>query len=232
MKSFTAPLLLLLLLSWQISYAVASFKNTDDENGAEKLMKCAMDIITSASADVLLTRDCLDGIQYAMNDMSMSDKMRELASAIYQEINNGNKKIALNLFDEFMKYLCENSGGNLGPWVKPVCEIYDLYHTEIDSKARQFFILSIIGTASSTLAKPATEWALAMGRYAVPVGIMADVGEYGLTKLGYEQEGQTVGAVGNTVSGAMLGFSTLGPPGAAIGSILGYGTWMLKGYFK
>lgn len=58
------------------------------------------------------------------------------------------------------------------------------------------------------------------------VGLSADVAQFVLEYYGYRMAGKIVGAVGNTVSGAMAGFALGGAPGMLVGGVLGLGSWI------
>lgn len=58
-----------------------------------------------------------------------------------------------------------------------------------------------------------------------PVGIISDLAQGGLEYAGYKEKGKKVGKYGNIVSGAMIGGVAAGPPGAAVGALVGFGVW-------
>ena len=60
-----------------------------------------------------------------------------------------------------------------------------------------------------------------------PVGIICDVAQAGLEYAGYEAEGKSIGKWGNIGTGAWAGFAVGGPPGAVVGALAGFGTWVI-----
>ena len=73
----------------------------------------------------------------------------------------------------------------------------------------------------------ATQGVKGMAKAAIhPVGIGADVAQAGLEYMGYEDAGKTVGAGGNVLSGALIGATVGGPPGAAVGALGGFVIWL------
>lgn len=61
-------------------------------------------------------------------------------------------------------------------------------------------------------------------KYATPLGVGADLAQAGLELLGYKEVGKAFGVTGNIASGALMG-APFGPPGVALGALVGFVTW-------
>lgn len=58
------------------------------------------------------------------------------------------------------------------------------------------------------------------------IGLAADIAQFALEYYGHTTAGIMVGAIGNTISGATIGFVFTGHPiGALVGGVLGFGLW-------
>ena len=222
---------LLLVLLPGVTAAYGSSSN----EAADQLLACIQGIyrIPGSTVEVFyLGNECIDAFRYyAHSSFDLGDETKFLARAILNDFENNCKKEVLKQIMKFAESLCgdcldDDTKKKVAQGIRRLEEIYEVI---MDVKVKQEVLqrtlerIALTGLLSST----GTKWALNMGKYSVPVGIFADVAELGLRKFGYEKEGKAVGATGNTVSGAMLGFSVGGPPGAAIGGGLGLLMWWI-----
>ena len=96
--------------------------------------------------------------------------------------------------------------------------------TTTTTTTRYFFGL-FSRTTTTQVVKVATASSTRCLKGATPVGFVADIAQVALEAKGYKKAGKTVGASGNMVSGAMVGFALGGPIGAGVGTVAGLGVW-------
>ena len=94
----------------------------------------------------------------------------------------------------------------------------------------------VVKQATKQVTKQATKQATKQGaksvakvvsKGATPWSLAADAAQFGLEVYGHETAGMAVGASGNIIMGAVAAFSVAGPPGIAVGAVVGGGIWLL-----
>ena len=233
MSHKTSSIIGLLLLT-----VPTAFCGSSNNDAANQLVACirGIQIIPGSTVEILhLGIECTDAFwYYAYSNIDLGDETKSLARAIFNDFqNNCIKEVLLEKIKSFAESLRDSLDDDtrekVDEGLRNLEDIYKIYKAIMYGKVKQEVLQRTLERIALTglLSPTGTKWALSMGKYSVPVGIFADVAEFGLGKFGYEKEGKAVGATGNTVSGAMLGFSVGGPPGAAIGGGLGLLMWWI-----
>ena len=103
--------------------------------------------------------------------------------------------------------------------------------TTIATKGTARYFASDIGAKAAVkygVAKVSSHTAVkAAVNVANPAGIICDLTQAGFEYAGYEAQGKTIGKWGNIGTGAWAGFAVGGPPGAVVGALTGFGTWII-----
>ena len=211
-------------------------------NSADQLVECfdrlhKVSHSTTGSEALKLFNQCFDALDYYSNTKNQrSNEIVSIIEAAYHNLQKnliGEAKRYIAKFAQrlFLDYLDDDTKDTVLHGLKKLGRAYELFYTVTNGKAEIKLIQHTVEriTVTSLLFNPtttkATKWAATLKKYSNHVGIAADVAEYGLGMMGYERGGKTVGAVGNTVSGAMTGFAIGGPPGAALGAVCGFLLW-------
>lgn len=97
--------------------------------------------------------------------------------------------------------------------------------TTTTTTTTKYFFGLFSRTTTTQVVKAATASSTRCLKGATPVGFVADIAQVALEATGYKKAGKTVGASGNMVSGAMVGFALGGPIGAGVGTVAGLGVW-------
>ncbi len=207
-------------------------------NAANQLVECMdrLHKVSTSTTTVELTK-LFNGCEDAMDYYSKSGIRKDSIWPIWSSLCDNLKNKAINEVEQHLQlytehllntFLDKKTSHVVIQGLKSLRYIYKTYnHGKVEIQLIQrtvgrFATTNLLFNPATT---KATEWAATIGYYSNHVGIVADVAEYGLGLAGYESQGRVVGAVGNTVSGAMTGFSIAGPPGAAIGAGLGLLMW-------
>lgn len=96
--------------------------------------------------------------------------------------------------------------------------------TTVTTTTKYFFGLYSRATTTQVV-KAVTISSTRCLKAASPIGIVSDIVQLGLETNGHKNAGKVVGASGNMISGAMMGFALGGPVGAGIGLAAGLGVW-------
>ena len=221
----TSTILLFLLAGATAAYGLSNHE------AADQMLACMRGIHIDSTVEILhveilhLGIECTDVFGYYAYSNDLGDEIKSLARAIFKDFQKN-----LKTFEKIMKFakmlrdsLHDDTKEKVAEGLRYLKEIYKIYKAG-KVKRRTLERIVLTGLLSPTGTKSALS---SMGKYSAPVGFFADVAEFCLVDMGYEKEGKAVGAAGNTVSGAMLGFSMGGPPGAAIGGGLGLLMWWI-----
>ena len=218
----------LVVVALMLSVCVAAGSSSSTNDDAGNLVKCVDRLFHLRDSPTIST---LQYCQAAIRGYSshkgipVSQEVESLLEAAYQHLGHSAEVYIYELLrrkiiDHFDDYLDEETRNKLHQfdWTEHAYTLLQRIRERIQKPALMGILDNLVTTKAT---KNMAKWA----KYANYVGIAADAAEFGLGMMGYESEGKTVGAVGNTASAAMTGFSMAGPPGAAIGAGVGLLMW-------
>ena len=232
-----AAWLLVVVLSMLSVYGATGRSASYD---ADKVIRCidgAFQLRYSPSPHQLeaTLEHCEDAVRgYSTHKgITIPQEIKFLRTAVYQHLEHKSITAVKERIYEFLErvmknYLDEETRNTIHQLIDKTGHAYKLYKEILQgSRIQNRFIMrtATIGLLHNPVTTKATKKLANWAKYGNYVGIAADAAEFGLGMMGYKSEGKVVGAVGNTASGAMTGFSVAGPPGAAIGAGVGLLMW-------
>ena len=217
-------LVLIVLANGSFSAAASS--------GVDSVISCVTELCyqyvsTSKSVDELFQK-CSDALVHIpdLQHSGIQDWIKAAKEEFKVRLRNHRKGAAKELVEQIVVPWIENMKHKvIENSSKKVREQYDAGFEETYTlfrplKKYTLYLLMGIVSQEKTATKAVTS-AVKIQQYSAFIGLGAEVAEYGITKMGYEKEGKIVGAIGNTISLAMTGFTVLGPGGAVAGAGLG-----------
>ena len=225
----------LVVVVLMLSLHVAAGSSSSTNGDAGNLVRCVDGLFQLRDSPIIFQLETLKCCEAAIrgysshNGIPVSQEMESLLEAAYQHlkhklINSAKvyiykllRRKIIEYFDDFGDEETRNKFHQFD-WTEHAYTLLQRIRERIQKPA-------LMGILDNLVTTKATKNMAKLAKYANYVSIAADAAEFGLGKMGYESEGKTVGAVGNTVSAAMTGFSVAGPPGAAIGAGIGLLMW-------
>ena len=234
-----AAWLLVVVLSMLSVYGAAGRSASYDDDHAHYLIGC-MDAVYQLryspsphqlQATLEYCEDAVGGYS-THKGIPIPQEIKSILRAAYQYLEHNSitavKEHIYEFLERVMKnYLDEETHNTIHRYIDQTGHAYKLYKILQGSRIQDRLIMrtATIGLFYNPVTTKATKKLANWAKYGNYVGIAADAAEFGLGMMGYKSEGKVVGAVGNTASGAMTGFSVAGPPGAAIGAGVGLLMW-------
>jgi len=208
------------------------------DHKAQNLVSClhgVSQLLDSPTVDQLESalEYCEDAFyDYTDDGVSLSQKIKYFLGAVHRHFEhrliNEAKEYLYDCLDQIINgILDEDKINELHNFMDKTGRAYAIFQQILHGRIKDRFIkrTAIIGLLYNPVTTSATKRVINWAKYGNYVGIAADAAEFGLGMMGCESQGKVVGAVGNTASGAMTGFSVAGPPGAAIGAGVGLLLW-------